>query len=142
MIYPMNSQNEKNVLGTPLSPCCSKPLTGFYRTGTCSVGPDDHGVHAICIEATQDFLTFSKKAGNDLSTPVPEYAFPGLIAGDRWCLCAPRWQEAFEAGCAPPVLLSSTHEAALAYCKLEDLKRHALDADLDEAWQSLKHHIK
>jgi uncharacterized protein (DUF2237 family) len=138
----MQNQNEKNVLGQPLSPCCTKPLTGFYRTGTCSVGPDDLGVHAVCIEATEDFLTFSKEAGNDLSTPVPEYAFPGLKPGDRWCLCAPRWQEAFEAGCAPMVLLASTHEAALEHCFLEDLKNHALDTDLDEAWQSLQHHTK
>jgi len=131
--------SEKNVLGTPLKPCCTSPITGFYRTGTCSVGSDDHGVHAVCVEATEDFLAFSKAVGNDLSTPAPHYAFPGLIPGNRWCLCAARWQEAFEAGCAPLVILESTHEAALLYCKLDDLKRHALDADLDEAWVSIKH---
>jgi len=123
---------EKNVLGTPLKSCCMDPLTGFYRTGFCQVGPEDVGVHAVCIEATADFLVFSKEAGNDLSTPNPMYGFPGLLPGDRWCLCAPRWQEALEAGIAPPVILESTHEATLDYAKLEDLKRHALDVDFND----------
>ena len=121
------SEKHKNVLGEPLTPCCTRPMTGFYRTGSCEVGPDDHGVHAVCVEVTEEFLDFSKDRGNDLSTPKPEFGFPGLKSGDRWCLCAARWQEALEAGMAPHVLLQSTHEAALQFCKLEDLKKFALD---------------
>jgi uncharacterized protein (DUF2237 family) len=123
---------EMNVLGTPLKMCCISPLTGFYRTGYCQVGPDDLGVHGVCIEATDDFLAFSKEAGNDLSTPNPEYGFPGLKPGDRWCLCAPRWQEALEAGMAPAVILEATHEKALEFSSVEDLKRHALDVDFND----------
>ena len=131
-------KTEKNVLGLPLQPCSVDPLTGFYRDGCCNVGPDDIGVHAVCIEATEDFLAFSKSAGNDLSTPHPEYGFPGLKPGDRWCLCAPRWQEALDGGCAPLVILASTHEAALGFADLMDLKSHALDADLNETLADLK----
>ena len=115
----------KNVLGTELQPCCKFPMTGFYRDGYCRTGVEDAGLHAVCIKITQEFLIFSKRAGNDLSTPHPEFDFPGLIAGDQWCLCALRWQEAFEAGAAPQVILSATHESALAVIKLEDLKKHA-----------------
>lgn len=116
----------KNVLGTEIQPCSMKPLTGFYRNGCCDTGPGDLGVHVVCVEATAEFLEFSKRAGNDLSTPVPEYRFPGVQPGDRWCLCAQRWQEAFEAGVAPPVVLESTHILALEYCDLDDLKKHAV----------------
>ncbi len=127
-----------NVLGTPLQSCCVDPLTGFYRTGYCQVGPEDLGVHAVCIEATEDFLAFSKAAGNDLSTPNPQYGFPGLKPGDSWCLCAPRWQEALEKGIAPPVYLAATHESALAYSDLQDLKRHALDVDVNDLLNDLR----
>lgn len=126
-----------NVLGTPLQSCCIDPLTGFYRTGYCQVGPEDVGVHAVCIEATEDFLAFSKAAGNDLSTPNPQYGFPGLKPGDSWCLCAPRWQEALAHGIAPPVYLAATHESALAYSDLQDLKRHALDGDVNDLLNDL-----
>ena len=100
-------------------------MTGFYRDGYCHTGPEDLGRHTVCIRATDEFLAFSKDAGNDLSTPQPESDFPGLIAGDQWCLCALRWQEAFESGAAPEVVLGSTHEATLEVVKLEDLKAHA-----------------
>jgi hypothetical protein len=113
----------KNVLGGELAPCCRKPLTGFYRDGTCRTGADDQGVHTVCARVTAEFLAFSKAHGNDLSTPRPD--FPGLKPGDRWCLCAARWQEAFEAGKAPAVVLEATHEATLRYCRLEDLEAHA-----------------
>ncbi len=115
----------KNVLGTRLQPCCKFPMTGFYRDGFCNTSDEDVGRHVVCIRVTNEFLAFSFHAGNDLSTPMPEYDFPGLIEGDQWCLCALRWQEAFEAGVAPRVVLESTHEAALEIIKLEDLKKHA-----------------
>ncbi len=102
----------KNVLGQPLGSCCTRPMTGFYRTGRCDTGPGDVGLHLICARMTAEFLRFSKEHGNDLSTPVPEYAFPGLKPGDCWCLCATRWKEALEAGAAPPVVLSATHVSA------------------------------
>jgi len=120
---------QKNVLGTALKPCCKFPMTGFYRDGYCNTGPEDIGSHTICIRITKEFLAFSKEAGNDLSTPRPELDFPGLIEGDQWCLCAPRWQEAFEAGCAPKVVLEATHQSALDWAKLEDLKAHAAVAN-------------
>lgn len=116
-----------NVLGQPLEPCGQDPVTGFYRDGCCRVGPDDLGVHAVCAEMTAEFLAFTQQQGNDLSTPRPEFGFPGLRPGDRWCLCAGRWQEAFEAGRAPRVVLQGTHQAALTQCRLEDLKRCAVD---------------
>ena len=116
-----------NVLGEPLQPCSFDPPTGFYRDGCCHTGPGDHGLHTVCIHATPEFLWFSRAAGNDLSTPVPEYAFPGLRPGDQWCLCVTRWQQALEADCAPPVMLAATHISALEFVALEDLKRHALD---------------
>lgn len=119
--------DELNVLGEPLQPCSDNPLTGFFRTGSCITGPDNVGRHIICCEMTAEFLAFSKGAGNDLSTPRPEMAFPGLSPGDRWCLVAPRWVEALEAGVAPRVALLSTHEGALRYTDLATLKRHALD---------------
>jgi len=134
----MQAMIEYNVLGGPLEPCCNNPITGFYRDGFCNIGPEDVGVHAVCIEATSDFLEFSKKMGNDLSTPNPEYHFPGLKPGDRWCLCASRWQEAFEADAAPLVMLKSTHEKALDYSDLMDLKRYALDVDFNELLDDLQ----
>ena len=116
-----------NVLGEPLLPCSFDPPTGFYRDGCCHTGPGDRGLHTVCVRATPEFLRFSRAAGNDLSTPMPEYAFPGLQNGDQWCLCVTRWQEALEAGCAPQVMLAATHISALEFVALEDLKRHALD---------------
>ena len=116
-----------NVLGEPLANCSGAPLTGFYRDGCCRTGPDDLGSHVVCIQATAEFLEFSKSRGNDLSTPVDDFGFPGLKPGDRWCLCALRWKEALEAGHAPRVVLTSTHEAVLNYVNLSDLKPYALD---------------
>ena len=115
----------RNVLGGRLQSCSSTPLTGFYRDGCCNTGPDDLGSHTICAVMTAEFLRFSAGRGNDLSTPRPEFGFPGLQPGDRWCLCAPRWQEALQAGCAPLVALEATEQSALDYCQLEDLQRHA-----------------
>jgi len=116
-----------NVLGTPLQTCSTDPLTGFYRDGCCSTGGDDAGGHVVCARVTAEFLEFSKAAGNDLSTPRPEFGFAGLKPGDQWCLCASRWAEAFEAGMAPPVVLAATHMRALEWCSLDDLRAHAID---------------
>jgi uncharacterized protein len=116
-----------NVLGGRLESCSIKPMTGFYRNGCCDTGADDIGSHTVCVVATSEFLAFSKSAGNDLSTPMPAFGFAGLQPGDRWCLCAPRWQEALEAGKAPRVVLRATHQGALDYCSLADLKKHAID---------------
>lgn len=116
-----------NVLGEPLEACSMKPMTGFYRDGCCNTGQEDIGSHTVCAVMTAAFLDFSKSRGNDLSTPMPELGFPGLKPGDRWCLCAPRWQEAFEASEAPRVVLRATHQGALSYCSLADLKRLAVD---------------
>jgi uncharacterized protein (DUF2237 family) len=115
------------VLGGPLESCSLKPMTGFYRNGCCDTGPEDVGSHTVCVVTTAEFLAFSKAQGNDLSTPLPDYGFPGLVPGDRWCLCAPRWQEALAAGSPPRVVLRATHQGALDYCSLADLKRHAID---------------
>ena len=112
-----------NVLGGPLLPCSVAPLTGFFRDGCCNTGPGDLGLHVVCAEMTKGFLAFSKAQGNDLSTPRPEFGFAGLKPGDRWCLCAPRWQEALEAGCPPMVVLRATEMGALQWCRLEDLER-------------------
>jgi uncharacterized protein len=117
----------RNVLGEPLDVCSITPMTGFYRDGCCNTGQEDIGSHTVCAVMTAAFLDFSKSRGNDLSTPMPELAFPGLKPGDRWCLCASRWQEAFEAGQAPRVVLRATHNAALSDCSLADLKRLAVD---------------
>jgi uncharacterized protein len=121
------ANQQKNVFGEPIEVCSLKPTTGFFRTGCCETGPEDVGVHTVCVEVTAAFLAFSKSRGNDLSTPRPEFGFPGLQPGDRWCLCAERWQEALEAGVAPRVVLAATHEATLNIAELADLKRHALD---------------
>ena len=115
-----------NVLGSALVPCSYDPLTGFYRDGCCKTDEHDAGSHVICAKVTQEFLDFSVNAGNDLSTPRPQYRFVGLKAGDRWCLCARRWQEAFQAGLAPPVVLESTHERALDFVTLAQLQTCAL----------------
>ena len=116
-----------NVLGGPLEFCSIDPVTGFYRDGCCSTGPGDRGSHTVCVVMTADFLAFSRARGNDLSTPVPAFGFPGLKPGDRWCLCAPRWQEALVAGAAPRVVLRATEASACNHCALEDLKRFAVD---------------
>ena len=115
----------RNVLGGRLETCSLDPRTGFTRSGCCETGPQDRGSHTVCAIMTAEFLAFSKSAGNDLSTPVPQYGFPGLKPGDRWCLCAPRWAEALAAGCAPNVVLGATHEGALAWCGLDELQAHA-----------------
>lgn len=116
-----------NVFGEPVEMCSNNPMTGFYRTGCCHTGPDDLGLHTICVVVTAEFLAFSKVRGNDLSTPMPEFGFPGLNPGDRWCLCAARWKEALDAGMAPRVVLRATHEATLEIVPLDDLKRYAID---------------
>ena len=118
----------KNVLGTDLGLCCNSPVTGFYRDGMCRTGGDDAGIHVICAEMTEDFLKFSQARGNDLTTPVPAFGFPGLHPGDRWCLCAARWKEAFQEGMAPPVVLEATHISALEFVDLEHLQAHAVQA--------------
>jgi len=123
----MEMSESVNVLGEKLETCGKDPITGFYRDGCCNVGPDDFGLHAVCAVVTDDFLEFSKAQGNDLSTPRPEFGFEGLKPGDSWCLCAARWQEAFEAGSAPRVRLRATHLAALEKCALDDLKAHGAD---------------
>lgn len=126
MAIPMTSAS--NVLGQPLQPCSLNPLTGFYRDGCCNTGAGDFGAHLVCAEMTAAFLEFSKRQGNDLSTPVPAYQFPGLKPGDRWCLCASRWKEALDAGVAPPVILESTHALSLEYVSLDELKPYAIRA--------------
>ena len=123
----MADEVELNVLGAPLAPCSIDPMTGFYRDGCCSTGPEDVGRHVVCAEVTAEFLAYSRARGNDLVTSRPEFGFPGLKPGDRWCLCADRWREALEAGVAPPIVLRSTHQHALRHVDLEDLKSHALD---------------
>jgi uncharacterized protein len=117
----------RNVLGEKLENCSIEPMTGFFRNGCCDTSAEDVGSHTVCVVMTADFLAFSKARGNDLSTPMPQWGFAGLKPGDRWCLCAPRWQEAFAAGRAPRVVLRATHEGALEFCVLADLKRFAVD---------------
>lgn len=118
---------DSNVVGGALLECSADPLTGFYRDGCCATGPEDTGSHSVCAVLTAEFLDFSRLAGNDLSTPRPEWGFPGLQAGDRWCLCADRWLEAHDAGCAPRVILAATHERALETVPIESLLEHAAD---------------
>lgn len=115
----------RNVLGGVLQPCSTNPITGFFRDGCCRTGRGDVGVHVVCAMVTEDFLAFSKSRGNDLSSPRPEFDFPGLKPGDRWCLCATRWKDALVAGMAPPVILEATHESALEFLDLVDLRAHA-----------------
>ena len=121
------AQQALNVLDQPLAPCSLDPVTGFYRDGCCNTGYDDVGIHVVCVRVTREFLEFSRKRGNDLTTPVPAAGFPGLRPGNQWCLCAGRWKEALDAGVAPPVILAATHEEALAVVPLAELKRHAID---------------
>ncbi|MDA0265707.1 MAG: DUF2237 domain-containing protein [Cyanobacteria bacterium] len=116
----------QNVLGEPLQPCSTDPLTGFFRDGCCKTGPGDFGRHVVCAEMTAAFLSYTRALGNDLSTPAPIYHFPGLKPGDRWCLCASRWQQAFDDGVAPRVHLAATHIGALKIVKLENLKANAI----------------
>lgn len=118
----------KNVLGGKLEICCTSPMTGYYRDGKCNTGGGDFGAHVVCAQVTEEFLRFTKSRGNDLITPAPEFDFPGLKPGDRWCLCASRWKEALDAGVAPPVILSATHASALEYVSFEELRQNALDA--------------
>ncbi|MFK7965441.1 MAG: DUF2237 family protein [Burkholderiaceae bacterium] len=120
--------HDLNVLGGPLQACSYDPLTGFYRSGCCETGPEDRGNHTVCSRVTADFLAFSIKQGNDLSTPRPEYRFAGLKPGDRWCLCANRWLEAYEAGVAPPVILEATHQRSLEAVPLEALQACAMQS--------------
>lgn len=120
-------EHARNVLGEKLQACSEDPVTGFYRDGCCNVGPDDLGVHSVCVRLTAEFLEFSKARGNDLSTPMPQFGFEGLKPGDQWCLCAARWKEAFDAGMAPKVVLRATNEITLEIVTLDDLKKHAID---------------
>ena len=119
-----SNSGAKNVLGEPLQSCSFDPLAGFYRTGCCDTGAEDLGLHLVCAVMTDEFLSFSKVVGNDLSTPMPVYQFPGLKAGDRWCLCAARWREAYDAGMAPKVVLEATHISALEFASLEELREY------------------
>ena len=118
------SETSKNVLGTALQSCCFAPTTGFYRDGFCHTGPDDRGVHIVCAQVTEEFLAYTKRQGNDLSSPTPW--FPGLKPGDRWCLCVSRWKEAVDAGYGPPIILEATHESAVKYVSLDFFKKHAV----------------
>ncbi|MCH8238784.1 MAG: DUF2237 domain-containing protein [Proteobacteria bacterium] len=127
MSLQQQPDEQRNVFGEPIDICSNRPMTGFYRTGCCHTGEDDPGLHTVCIEVSEEFLAFSKLRGNDLSTPLPEFGFPGLKPGDRWCLCAQRWREALDAGMAPRVILRATHVATLEVASLEDLKRYAID---------------
>ena len=118
----------KNVLGTELQTCSTDPLTGFYRDGCCNTGRDDMGLHLVCTEVTAEFLAYSRQAGNDLSTPVPAWGFPGLQPGDRWCVCVERWKQAYDAGYAAPVVLEATHISTLEFVSLEQLQEFAVDS--------------
>jgi len=124
-------EEDVNVVGGELLPCSEEPLTGFYRDGCCATGPEDVGSHTVCAVLTDEFLAFSRLAGNDLSTPRPEWGFPGLRPGDRWCVCAARWLEAHRAGCAPPVVLGATHRRALELVPIEALTAYAAPADVE-----------
>lgn len=124
-LHMISPRQPKNVLGTDLQTCSLKPRTGFFRDGCCRTGPDDQGLHLVCARMTREFLAFSVNMGNDLVTPYPEFDFPGLKPGDRWCVCIERWKEALQAGVAPPVVLEATHISALEFVTLEDLQAHA-----------------
>lgn len=120
-------EHSRNVLGEKLQSCSERPKTGFFRDGCCNTSPEDLGVHTVCVVMTAEFLEYSKAQGNDLTTPYPQAGFPGLKPGDRWCLCAPRWREALDAGHAPRVVLAATHEGSLEFASLADLKKYAID---------------
>jgi uncharacterized protein (DUF2237 family) len=128
----MAREADVNVVGGSLLPCSEDPLTGFYRDGCCATGPEDAGSHTVCAIVTEEFLEFSMLAGNDLSTPRPEWGFPGLSPGDGWCLCAGRWLEAYDAGCAPAVVLAATHARATEVVPIDALIEHAHHADVVE----------
>jgi uncharacterized protein len=121
------SERQRNLLGQPIEPCSTSPMTGFFRSGCCETSDEDLGSHTVCTQVTAEFLEFSKKRGNDLSTPRP--GFPGLRPGDRWCVCAARWKEAHDAGVAPPVVLAATHELACEVVPRQALLAHAIDSD-------------
>lgn len=123
----MIQHDSLNVYDEPLETCCEDPMTGFFRDGCCNTADEDLGMHTVCVELTDDFLQFSKRMGNDLMTPIPEFNFPGLSAGDRWCLCASRWLQAHQAGVAPRVHIRSTHKRTLEIVELSLLKAHAVD---------------
>jgi len=122
---------DRNVIGGSLLECSAEPLTGFFRDGCCATGPEDVGSHTVCTILTEQFLSFSRQVGNDLSTPQPQFGFPGLRPGDRWCVCAARWLEAHESGCAPPVLLAATHERALELIEIDTLLAYAIEPERD-----------
>jgi uncharacterized protein (DUF2237 family) len=121
------ANDDRNVLGGMLENCSMSPRTGFYRDGCCNTGPEDLGLHVVCTQVTREFLAFARRQGNDLVTPAPEYGFPGLKPGDRWCVCAATWRQAYEAGVASPVVLAATHEETLAVIPLDVLKELAVD---------------
>jgi uncharacterized protein (DUF2237 family) len=123
--------SERNVLGGDLEPCGTDPVTGFYRDGSCTCGPEDVGLHAVCAVMTAEFLAHQRSVGNDLTTPRPEWSFPGLRPGDRWCVVAARWLQAHQDGVAAPVVLASTHQRALEVVPLELLREHAVDVPAD-----------
>jgi len=123
---------DSNVVGGELLECSAEPLTGFFRDGCCATGPEDVGSHTVCVIVTEEFLSFSRRAGNDLSTPQPQLGFPGLKPGDRWCVCAARWLEAHDSGCAPPVLLAATHERALELIEIDTLLAYAIEPEGSE----------
>jgi uncharacterized protein (DUF2237 family) len=125
----VSREPDVNVVGGELLPCSADPLTGFYRDGCCATGPEDSGSHSVCAVMTGEFLEFSAKAGNDLSTPRPEWGFPGLSPADRWCVCASRWLDAYDAGCAPSVVLAATHARALDVVPIDLLLAHQASAD-------------
>jgi uncharacterized protein (DUF2237 family) len=122
---------DRNVIGGSLLECSAEPLTGFFRDGCCATGPEDVGSHTVCTIVTEQFLSFSRRTGNDLSTPQPQFGFPGLRPGDRWCVCAARWLEAHDSGCAPPVLLAATHERALDLIEIDTLLAYAIEPERD-----------
>jgi uncharacterized protein len=126
----VDREPDLNVVGGSLVACSTDPLTGFYRDGCCATGPEDIGSHTVCSILTEEFLEFSRRAGNDLSTPRPEWGFPGLSPGERWCVCADRWLEAYRAGCAPPVVLGATHVRALEVIPIEALTAHASQPEI------------
>lgn len=126
----MSREADLNVVGGSLVACSTDPLTGFFRDGCCATGPEDIGSHTVCSIVTEEFLEFSRLAGNDLSTPRPDWGFPGLSPGNRWCVCAERWLEAYRAGCAPPVMLGATHARALEVIPIETLTEHAFQPDM------------
>ena len=131
MDVPEPTTDERNVLGDPLQPCGTDPLTGFYRDGTCSSGPEDVGLHTVCAVVSAEFLELQKQLGNDLTTPRPEYGFPGLVPGDRWCVVAVRWLQAYQAGVAAGVVLAATNERALEVVPIEALRQNAVDVPDD-----------